>query len=221
MSEFWVSHKRYRCQYCDIWIADDAPSRQQHENGLRHKGNRDRFIKSLYKQGEKQIKEREEERREMAAIDKAANAAYATDVGAGRGSQSALAAPVASSSKPKAATAPASTNKWANYSTAASLGYTDPDVERALQEAQLRQNEGVAGAWQVVTPDLATLAAQATAAAHVAPSETEAASTEKRARSQEDDEGGRAYKVRKKTAAVGLGELWEPGVIKVKVKVKE
>ncbi|KZT58923.1 hypothetical protein CALCODRAFT_494413 [Calocera cornea HHB12733] len=220
MSEFWVSHKRYRCQYCDIWIADDAPSRQQHENGLRHKGNRDRFIKGLYKQGEKQVKEREEERREIAAIERAANAAYAADVGAGRGSQSALPAPVASTSKPKAAAPPASTNKWANYSTAASLGYTDPDVERALLEAQMRQNEGVVGEWQVVTPDLATLAANAKAA-QLAPGEQEAVVQEKRARSQEDDEDGRGYKVRKKTAAVGLGELWDPGVIKIKVKPKE
>ncbi|EJU04350.1 hypothetical protein DACRYDRAFT_20911 [Dacryopinax primogenitus] len=210
MSEFWVSHKRYRCQYCDIWIADDAPSRQHHENGLRHKGNRERFIKGLYKQGEKAVKERAEEKREMAAIEKAAGAAYAVDVSAGRGSQSALAGPSSVPSKPKPATTPASTNKWANYSTAESLGYTDPDVERALQEAQMRQNAGIAGEWQVVTPTPAALAAAAAAGKE--------GSDDKRKWSHEEDEEGRASKMRKKILAEGLGELYDPGVIKIKVK---
>ena len=61
MSEYWVSKKKYFCKYCDIYIADDAPSRQQHENGLRHKGNVERFIRGIYKTGEKQKKDREED----------------------------------------------------------------------------------------------------------------------------------------------------------------
>jgi WW domain-binding protein 4 len=69
MSEYWVSKKKYFCKYCDIYIADDAPSRQQHENGLRHKGNTERFIRSIYKAGEKKKKDDEEERREMARVE--------------------------------------------------------------------------------------------------------------------------------------------------------
>jgi len=69
MSEYWVSKKKYYCKYCEIYIADDAPSRQQHENGLRHKGNRDRFIRGLYKDGEKKKKDLEEEKREMARVE--------------------------------------------------------------------------------------------------------------------------------------------------------
>lgn len=69
MSEYWVSKKKYFCKYCDIYIADDAPSRTQHETGLRHKGNRDRFIRSLYKDGEKRKKDLEEEKREMARVE--------------------------------------------------------------------------------------------------------------------------------------------------------
>ena len=53
MSEYWVSHKRYLCKYCNIYIADDAPSRRQHEGGLKHKGNVERFVRGLYKAGEK------------------------------------------------------------------------------------------------------------------------------------------------------------------------
>ena len=70
MSEYWVSHKRYFCKYCNIYIADDAPSRRQHEGGLRHKGNVERFVRDLYKTGEKRKHDLEEEKREMARIEK-------------------------------------------------------------------------------------------------------------------------------------------------------
>lgn len=70
MSEYWVSKKRYFCKYCEIYIADDAPSRQQHENGLRHKGNVERFIRGIYKSGEKQKKDLEDEKWEMARVER-------------------------------------------------------------------------------------------------------------------------------------------------------
>jgi U1 zinc finger len=69
MSEYWVSKKRYFCKYCDVYIADDVPSRQHHENGLRHKGNVERFVRGLYKAGEKRKKDAEEEKREMRRIE--------------------------------------------------------------------------------------------------------------------------------------------------------
>lgn len=69
MSEYWVSKKRYFCKYCDVYIADDVPSRQHHENGLRHKGNVERFVRGLYKAGEKQKKDADEEKREMRRIE--------------------------------------------------------------------------------------------------------------------------------------------------------
>jgi hypothetical protein len=69
MSEYWVSKKRYFCKYCDVYIADDVPSRQHHENGLRHKGNVERFVRGLYKAGEKRKKDAEEEMREMRRIE--------------------------------------------------------------------------------------------------------------------------------------------------------
>ena len=70
MSEYWVSHKKYLCKYCNIYIADDAPSRRQHETGLRHKGNVERFVRGLYKAGEKRKQDLEEEKREIARIEK-------------------------------------------------------------------------------------------------------------------------------------------------------
>ncbi|CCO27180.1 hypothetical protein BN14_01215 [Rhizoctonia solani AG-1 IB] len=75
MSEFWVSKKRYWCKYCGISIADDAPSRQHHESGLRHKGNVDRYIRDIYKTSEKKKKDAAEEERELKRIDAAAREA--------------------------------------------------------------------------------------------------------------------------------------------------
>ena len=70
MSEYWVSHKKYFCKYCNIYIADDAPSRRQHESGLRHTGNVERFVRGLYKAGEKRKQDQEEEKREMARVER-------------------------------------------------------------------------------------------------------------------------------------------------------
>lgn len=69
MSEYWVSHKKYFCKYCNIYIADDVPSRRQHESGLRHKGNVERFVRGLYKAGERRKQDLEEEKREMARVE--------------------------------------------------------------------------------------------------------------------------------------------------------
>ena len=78
MSEYWVSKKKYFCKYCDIYIADDAPSRQQHENGLRHKGNVERFIRGIYKAGEKHKKDLEEEKREMKRVEQVSEVVFFT-----------------------------------------------------------------------------------------------------------------------------------------------
>ncbi|KAA1473989.1 hypothetical protein DENSPDRAFT_780857 [Dentipellis sp. KUC8613] len=232
MSEYWVSKKRYFCQYCEIYITDDAPSRQHHENGMRHKGNKERFVRSLYKAGEKRKKDAEEEKREMVRIEQAAQAAFSQDVGAGHAKASsssvlasAAAAAASSSKKPP----PRPTDKFANYSTAQSLGYTDPDLERAQAEAERRRSQGVAGEWQYVqsTPPPASGSREASADVH---DETKAgagtaAVSEDRKRSadvlDDGDESGRGWKLRKKTATVGLGELYDPGLIPIKLKPKK
>ncbi|KAG1742806.1 hypothetical protein EDB19DRAFT_1894812 [Suillus lakei] len=216
MSEYWVSHKRYHCKYCNIYIADDVPSRQHHENGMRHKGNVERFVRGLYKAGEKAVKDRDEEKREMERISKAAAAAYAQDVGAGLGGvgSSSRDAPAAAPAPKKPPTKPS--NPYANYSTAASLGYVDPDAERAKAEAEVRQTMGVAGEWQFV---------QHFKSASPAPIRSDMAGSsegdKKREAPVEDIEDERVFKLRKKTVDIGLGELYDPGLIPIKLKVKK
>ncbi|KAI0355705.1 hypothetical protein OH77DRAFT_1424649 [Trametes cingulata] len=235
MSEYWVSHKKYFCKYCNIYIADDAPSRRQHESGLRHKGNVERFVRGLYKAGEKRKHDLEEEKREMARVEKAAQAAFAQDVGSGLvkpGSSSAVAGPSKVAAAPKAAASLKPTNPFANYTTAESLGITDPDEARRRAEAERRQQEGVAGEWEVVDVILPPSQADQTeeaadGAEDVKPALGEGTSAgtragEKRPAEQPlDDEDTRGWKLRRKKVNVGLGELYDPGAIPIKLKTKK
>ncbi|KAI0369691.1 hypothetical protein BV20DRAFT_967680 [Pilatotrama ljubarskyi] len=235
MSEYWVSHKKYFCKYCNIYIADDAPSRRQHESGLRHKGNVERFVRGLYKAGEKRKHDLEEEKREMVRVEKAAQAAFAQDVGSGLvkpGSSSAVAGPSKAAPGPKAAASLKPSNPFANYTTAESLGITDPDEARRKAEAERRQQEGVAGEWEVV--DVILPPSQddgqeqgADGVNDVKPSLGEGSSAgaragEKRAAEQPpDEEDTRGWKLRRKKVNVGLGELYDPGAIPIKLKTKK
>ncbi|KAG7446353.1 uncharacterized protein BT62DRAFT_931801 [Guyanagaster necrorhizus] len=210
MSEYWVSKKKYFCKYCDIYITDDAPSRQQHENGLRHKGNRDRFIRGLYKEGERRKKDQAEEKREMARVEQAAQAAFAVDVGAGFARQSTAqpstsAAPPKSKPKPK----PKPSNLFADYSTASSLGYTDPDAERILLEAQRRRSEGIAGNWEVVEP---------TPPQDTESSSSQVAGVKHPADDHASKDDSRHFQLRKRTLDAGLGQIYDPGAIPIKRK---
>lgn len=70
MSEFWVSRKKWTCKYCDVTINDDVPSRQQHENGLRHKGNVERSLRNAYKKSERERKDEKDVKRVMEKIER-------------------------------------------------------------------------------------------------------------------------------------------------------
>jgi WW domain-binding protein 4 len=85
---------------------------------------------------------------------------------------------------------------YANYSTPASLGYTDPDAE----EAQQRKEAGTPGAWTVV--------AKGTEGGGAV---EETRTGEKRGATEAEDV--RVFKLRKKTAEVGLGEIYDPSKI--------
>ncbi|KZT10720.1 uncharacterized protein LAESUDRAFT_711190 [Laetiporus sulphureus 93-53] len=218
MSEYWVSHKKYFCKYCNIYIADDAPSRRQHESGLRHKGNVERFVRGLYKEGEKRKQDQDEEKREMARVEQAAKAAFALDVSTGLVKPGSSSTSVASTSAAARKPAPKPGNPYADYSTAESLGYTDPDAERLKAEAELHRIQGVAGEWEIVT-----------VAESAAPTEQESTPSVKaeegygkrEAEQPPDNEDARHFKLRRRTVGVGLGEVYDPGLIPTKVKKQE
>ncbi|CAE6528151.1 unnamed protein product [Rhizoctonia solani] len=215
MSEFWVSKKRYWCKYCGISIADDAPSRQHHESGLRHKGNVDRYIRDIYKTSEKKKKDAAEEERELKRIDAAAREAYAKDIGSGAAAASTSASSSSSAPARQPATAkpapPKSTDKFANYSTAESLGF----VDEAVLEAQRRQTEGVAGEWQLVLPT-------PPAPKSKTPEETgKRALQPAQAEEKAAAESSRNFRVGERKVGAGLQEIWEPDIpIRIKVKAE-
>ncbi|GAA5952952.1 hypothetical protein JCM21900_001528 [Sporobolomyces salmonicolor] len=165
MSEYWVSRDKYWCRYCKIYIADDKPSRTQHETGLRHKGNYERYIRDIYKKGDRDRKDKAEEAKEIARIEAAAQLAM-----------QAAGDPVASTSTsasapPKARPAAASSDPYANYTTAASLGIVDEEADRQAAEAELRQKEGRIGEWErVVRPKPPAAPAPSVASAAFPPS---------------------------------------------------
>lgn len=64
-----MSKKQYWCKYCDIWVRDDAPSKRLHESGMKHQGNKERFIRNLYKGGERAKRDKEAEARQMERIE--------------------------------------------------------------------------------------------------------------------------------------------------------
>ncbi|KAK0485726.1 hypothetical protein IW261DRAFT_1415660 [Armillaria novae-zelandiae] len=144
----------------------------------------------------------------MARVEQAAQAAFAVDVGAGFARPS-TAQPSTSAAPPKPKPKPSS--PFADYSTAASLGYTDPDAERIALEAQRRRSEGVAGNWEVVEP--------------TSTQDTESSSSEvagvKRPADDLSSEDSRHFQLRKRTLDTGLGRVYDPGAIPIKRKKTE
>ena len=121
---------------------------------------------------------------------------------------------------------PKPSNPYANYTTAESLGYSDPDAERLAAELEIRRTQGVAGDWYTVTP---------TAPQPIAPDVTQVRATDantspigeareagiKRWPDAPPEDDVRSFKLRKKTLNTGLGEIYDPGLIPIKLKKKE
>jgi len=149
----------------------------------------------------------------------AAAAAFADDVGAGRAKAS---APIASTSKvaPKKPTAKPS-NPFANYTTAESLGYSDPDAERIAAELEARRSQGVAGEWQVITSPQPPAGSEHGESEPPDTQESAEARVKREAEAPPDEEDARAFKLRKKIVNTGLGEIYDPGLIPIKIKKKE
>jgi WW domain-binding protein 4 len=108
---------------------------------------------------------------------------------------------------------PRPSDPWANYTTAASLGYTDPDEERMKAEADRRRSQGVAGEWEVVEQSMSAK-----------PSDTAdtASEPQKKREAEEppDSEDTRSFKLRKKVAPSVVDD-WDADLVPVKLKPKK
>ncbi|WVQ84351.1 hypothetical protein IAT38_006503 [Cryptococcus sp. DSM 104549] len=222
MTEYWVSKKQYYCKYCSIYIRDDAPSRKQHETGLKHIGAKERFIRDLYKGGERAKREKAEEAAEMARIEASAAAAYANDTAAGVSGgrpsllQSLSASASTSSSRPARDSKPK--DKFSNYSTAESLGFVDPDAQQPSYEVEqeIKGRAGEAGQWEeVVVPPPVAYATEGAGAAGAGKRPWEEV--------DQEHEEGEGWKLEHKKKAVHdpYDDDWDPKSLNLKVKVKE
>ncbi|TIB72825.1 hypothetical protein E3Q08_01871 [Wallemia mellicola] len=117
----------------------NTPSRAQHENGLKHKGNKDKFIRNIYKRSQQDQKDRAFEERELRRLEGIGGAASSKETATGLKS---------SANKPPT-NKRVTTNRdpYANYSTAKSLGYEDVPV---TQEPTTAQQEAIVGGWEEV-----------------------------------------------------------------------
>lgn len=124
--------------------------------------------------------------------------------------------PVASTSRAAAAPAPRtaqtrSSDPYANYSTAESLGFVDEEAQRLAAEKALRLNEGRIGEWTTVAVPLPP-ASSSSDAATLTPAPTV---------DEEDTRGWKLDGSKRRRIAVSLGDIYDPGEIKVKKKEGE
>lgn len=231
MADYWVSTKRWTCPYCDITINDDIPSRRQHEGGFRHKNNVERSLKDLYRKSETQKRDAEKAKREMAQIEKLAEAAHQADLAAGAGasgitasaSSSSQAGPsslrspsnnnASTSSRPKPP--PPTSNKYleAYGSTIAEEARrleaeATAAAQKVAEEEALARKDGVPGEWETVaTPTVAAATSSSelpSSAVYPPPSDRSAA---------------RNFRLQEKTAAsAGDDEDDEGSLSTIKVK---
>lgn len=79
MSEYWVSQAKHYCKFCNIWIADNKPSKQLHESSVRHKMAVDLFHKEKREKTLHGARSEKELKMQLIEIEKAANEAIKMD----------------------------------------------------------------------------------------------------------------------------------------------
>lgn len=98
------------------------------------------------------------------------------------------------------------------------MGYTDPDAERIAAELERKKTEGVAGEWEIITPVQPPASVTDTEEGGRGQGQEEQTSLKREAAAPPEEEDTRSFKLRKKTVSAGLGQIYDPGVIPVKIK---
>ncbi|KAF4980413.1 hypothetical protein FZEAL_3566 [Fusarium zealandicum] len=68
MSEFWKSTPKYWCKHCACYVRDTKLERQNHESTAKHQGALKRFLRDLHRGHEREEREKEYARREVARL---------------------------------------------------------------------------------------------------------------------------------------------------------
>jgi WW domain-binding protein 4 len=80
MTEYWVSQKQHFCEYCKIFIANNAASKGMHENGLRHKENVAKRLADMRRNNIVEKREKEQMDRDLERIEWKARRQYEKDL---------------------------------------------------------------------------------------------------------------------------------------------
>ncbi|RDL41808.1 Uncharacterized protein BP5553_01787 [Venustampulla echinocandica] len=136
MSEYWKSTPKYWCKYCKTYVRDTKLEKQNHEATPKHQGNLKRFLRDLHRGHEKDEKDKERAKSEVARLNGLVTGGGATTVssssGFGRGPTPSL---------PKSQATPSQRKQ--QLAQLAELGVSIPD--------EFRPEMAMAGEWQVTS----------------------------------------------------------------------
>ncbi|KAG0223722.1 hypothetical protein BGW42_005707 [Actinomortierella wolfii] len=82
-ADYWKSNAKYWCKFCKIYITDNKVTRKTHDAGTKHKENVERFLRDQDQRSRDKLAEEAKLKKEMEAIEKAAQLQYQRDVEAG------------------------------------------------------------------------------------------------------------------------------------------
>jgi hypothetical protein len=136
MSEQWKSTPKYWCKHCKVFVRDTKLERQNHDTTPRHQGNIKRFLRDLHRGHEKEEKDKERAKSEVARLNGLVSGTGHTESsrssGFGRG-------PTPSMPKPQATPS----QRKQQLAQLAEMGVSIPD--------EFRGEMAMAGEWQVTS----------------------------------------------------------------------
>ncbi|KAJ4129830.1 hypothetical protein NW768_006800 [Fusarium equiseti] len=68
MSEYWKSTPKYWCKHCQIYVRDTKLERTNHESTAKHQGALKRFLRDLHRGHEREEREKERAKQEIARL---------------------------------------------------------------------------------------------------------------------------------------------------------
>ncbi|KAF5003085.1 hypothetical protein FDECE_10344 [Fusarium decemcellulare] len=68
MSEYWKSTPKYWCKHCACYVRDTKLERQNHESTAKHQGALKRFLRDLHRGHEREEREKERAKQEIARL---------------------------------------------------------------------------------------------------------------------------------------------------------
>jgi hypothetical protein len=135
MSEYWKSTPRYWCKHCKTFVRDTKLERQNHDATPKHQGNLKRFIRDLHRGHEKDAKDKERAKSEVARLN-----GIVPGSGAGESSSSGL----RQESRPSAPKLlPTPSQRKQQLAQLAEMGVSIPE--------EFRGEMAMAGEWQVTS----------------------------------------------------------------------